>query len=131
MTREELRVIADLDHKINCLEDEVKKLQADAKSVRSMDFGSGVRSSNYTTHGDLIARICDMQQNIIDEKAKLIDLRAKAKVTINKLDSIHYTVISKRYLQGKSWIEVASDMHYSQSHVLRLHIEAIDMLEKM
>ena len=131
MTREELRVIASLDHKINCLEDEVKKLQEDAKSVRSMDFGSGVRSSNHTAHGDLIARICDMQQNIIDEKAKLIDLRAKAKVTISKLDSIHYTIISKRYLQGKSWIEVASDMHYSESHVLRLNIEAIRMLEEM
>lgn len=131
MTREELKVIANLDHKINCLEDELKKLQADASSVRSMDFGSGVRSSNLTTHGDLIARICDMQQSIIDEKAKLIDLRAKAKVTISKLDSIHYIVISKRYLQGKSWTEIASDMHYTHSHVFRLHLEAIEMLEKM
>jgi len=131
MTREELKAIAELDRKINCLEDEVKKLQQDACSVRGMDFGSGVRSSNPTTHGDLIAKICDMQIKILDEKAKLIELRAKAKVTINKLDSLHYTVISKRYLQGKSWIEIASDMHYSQSHVLRLHIEAIDMLEKM
>lgn len=130
MTKKDLRRIVDLDKKINCLLDEVSRLEHDACTVRGMDYGSGIRGTSPSSFDGLIAKICDLQNRINDEIDVLIGLRAKAKDSIDGLDGVYYIVMSKRYLQGKVWHDIAMEMHYSESHVLRIHGEALKRLSK-
>lgn len=130
MTKKDLRRIVDLDKKINCLLDEVSRLEHDLCTVRGMDYGSGVRGTSPSSFDGLIAKICDLQKRVNDEIDVLIGLRAKAKDSIDRLDGVYYIVMSKRYLQGKVWHDIAMEMHYSESHVLRIHGEALKRLSK-
>lgn len=130
MTKKELRRIVDLDKKINCLLGEITRLEHDLCTVRGMDYGSGIRGTSPSSFDGLIAKICDLRQRVNDEIDVLIGLRAKAKDAIDGLDGVYYIVMSKRYLQGKVWHDIAVEMHYSESHVLRIHGEALKRLSK-
>lgn len=130
MTKKDLRRIVDLDKKINCLLDEVSRLEHDLCTVRGMDYGSGIRGTSPSSFDGLIAKICDLQKRVNDEIDELIRLKAKAKKSIESLEGVYYEVMSKRYLQGKVWHDIAMEMHYSESHVLRIHGEALKRLSK-
>lgn len=131
MTKTELKKVFDLDKKIGCMLEKLTRLEHDVCTIRGMDFGSGVRSSTPSSFDGLVAKICDLQVKINKEIDRLIDLKLKVKSIIDKLDGVYYVVMSKRYLQGKLWIDIASEMHYSQGHVLRLHGEALNRIEKL
>lgn len=130
MTKKELRKIVDLDKKINCLCGEITRIENDLRYARSIDYRSSIRGYSPSSFDGLIAKICDLRQRVIDEIDVLIGLKAKAKDAIDGLDGVYYEVMSKRYLQGKVWHTIAMEMHYSESHVLRIHGEALKRLSK-
>lgn len=130
MTKKDLRKIIDLDRKINCLSGEISKLEDDLRFARSVDYQSSVKGSSPSSFDGRIAKICDMKKRVNDEIDELMRLRDKAKRSIEALEGVYYEVMSKRYLQSKVWHDIAVEMHYSESHVLRIHGEALKRLSK-
>ena len=43
---------------------------------------------------------------------------------------IEYTILKLRYLEAKSWEEIADMLHYSRAQVFRIHDRAIQKLEE-
>lgn len=130
MNKKDLRRIIDLDKKINCLRGEIARLEHDLRYARSVDYQSSIRGSSPSSFDGSIAKICDMKSRVKDEIDELTRLKDKAKESIESLEGVYYEVMSKRYLQGKVWHTIAMEMHYSESHVLRIHGEALKKLSK-
>ena len=50
---------------------------------------------------------------------------------LSQMDPIKADIITKRYLLGKKWPEVAESIGYSESHMFRLNSEALKELDEI
>jgi DNA-directed RNA polymerase specialized sigma subunit len=58
------------------------------------------------------------------------DMLAEITGAINSLpDPIHSTVLANRYIAGMGWMEIAGELNYSKRQILRLHRDALSVIE--
>lgn len=75
-----------------------------------------------------VCKIADLEQEIKD----LEKTRQQAIDVLSGIEDVElYTVLIKRYVQDKAWIDVAIEMYYGRSKVFNLHRAAIDALDKV
>lgn len=48
---------------------------------------------------------------------------------VANLDPLHGLIISERYFAQKPWAEIGEELHYSKRQILRLHKQALDMID--
>lgn len=109
------------------LNKEIENLIAE-KEVLMASIGA-VKHSDGMPHGNAIGDpvgniICKMEkleQKINLKIDKLIDLRVKIEDVIGGLDPKDGLLMRLRYIDGKRWEQVAVEMNYSYSDVLRKH----------
>ena len=66
--------------------------------------------------------------NILAEEQKKIN---KILQQINKLSPIHKTVLTKRYIEGKSLETIASEIGYDYYNTCKLHGKALNEFDKL
>lgn len=77
-------------------------------------------------------KILDMQNEINDDMDKLTDSRHKIIEQIQVLSKIEYSdILFKRYVEGKRFEAIASEMNYSYYRVIHMHGEALIDFENM
>lgn len=82
--------------------------------------------------GRTVARIVDLENEINEEIDKLVGLQEQIRSMIELLDDYTLkTLLERRYLLHEGWETVADKMGYSSRHITRLHIQAIDTLNKL
>lgn len=74
---------------------------------------------------EIIAKIDDLKQSITDTIDQLIDLKDGVREAIESLQSPSREIMELRYLECKTWEDIAKTLCYSISHVYALHRKAI------
>lgn len=109
-------------------------LQRDKENIRQLMFsiGGGMggervqTSRNNDKIGTLYARVDEMERQIDEKLLELIEFKLTVTEKINGLNDARYiNLLYMRYVQFRSWDEIAADMEYSTRHILKLHKEAL------
>ena len=80
--------------------------------------------------GDTVAKICDMQNKLVDDINHLVDIRVNIYDAISQLDRDEYALIlEKRYILYESWEVIAVDLDYDLRYLHRLHKKALAAVE--
>lgn len=121
--KRELKNYRRLIKEINNLEEEIELLKSRATKITSTL--SDMPRSNYNEHRmeAVMADLADDEKRYIDllEKERLVKRIIESK--INKVEKIDYNyslLLNKRYVQGRSVIDISSEMQYSERHTKRL-----------
>ncbi len=129
MTKKEyLEQIQYFDLKIKVSQEEIENLESVITYVSPIirDF---VNSSTKTKKDDLICKILDFKDKIIDDINYLVELRENVFNSINAIEDVRArTILMLRYLEYKTWDVIAEQMNYSIRNVHRIHNMAIDEL---
>lgn len=76
--------------------------------------------------GNAVARILEAESRISDELEILEATEREVVKTINDVqDGTLSTLLYERYINGKTWEQIAVNMHYSYMHICRLHGSAL------
>ena len=75
---------------------------------------------------DVVARIVDAERELDERIDRMIALRAEIQDTIDRVQDARMRVLLElRYLNGRTWEEVAEEMNYTTRNVYNLHSAAL------
>lgn len=75
---------------------------------------------------DCTQKIMDLQSELCETMADLVDVTCDIARTISKVENYDYEdLLVKRYVLGEPWEKIAEEMNYSEQHIHRLHGEAL------
>lgn len=75
---------------------------------------------------DCTQKIMDLQSELCEAVAALVDVTCDIARTISKVENYDYEdLLVKRYVLGEPWEKIAEEMNYSEQHIHRLHGEAL------
>ena len=75
---------------------------------------------------DCTQKIMDLQSELCETVADLVDVTCDIARTISKVENYDYEdLLVKRYVLGEPWEKIAEEMNYSEQHIHRLHGEAL------
>lgn len=75
---------------------------------------------------DCTQKIMDLQSELCEAVADLVDVTCDIARTISKVGNYDYEdLLVKRYVLGEPWEKIAEEMNYSEQHIHRLHGEAL------
>ena len=121
--KRELKNYRRLIKEIANLEEEIELLKSRATKITSTL--SDMPRSNYNEHRmeAVMADLADDEKRYVDllEKERLIKRIIDSKIDkVEKIDYNYSLLLSKRFVQGKSVIDISSEMQYSERHTKRL-----------
>lgn len=79
-----------------------------------------------------LVKIIDLSHEVNDEIDRFIDIKAEIMETIKQVEDINLQLLlEKRYINGKSWEEIADELKYSVSGVFKLHGQALKEIDSI
>ena len=79
---------------------------------------------------DCTQKIMDLQSELCEAVADLVDVTCDIARTISKVENYDYEdLLVKRYVLGEPWEKIAEEMNYSEQHIHRLHGEALKKIQ--
>lgn len=129
-----LKQIELLDVKIKHRKEQVEEMRRKAAGIN----GSGINPDKVQTSakGDImsqtIASYIDLQSDIINLIAELDKQKNEAISRIHRLTNSRYVnLLYKHYVEYKSLDKIANEMNYSYDHIKHMHIDALNIFEKV
>ena len=81
---------------------------------------------------DCTQKIMDLQSELCEAVADLVDVTCDIARTISKVENYDYEdLLVKRYVLGEPWEKIAEEMNYSEQHIHRLHGEALKKISEL
>ena len=117
-----------LDQRINSKIDQLAVLNDLAQKATATYTGmphSPNKGSN--TMANTIDRIIDLQKEINQDIDKLVDLKAQMRAVIDAVTETDLRLIlEERYLNWRSWEQIAVSLGYNLRYLHRLHRQALE-----
>jgi hypothetical protein len=89
-------------------------------------IGSGGQSDRQQT----IARIIDMERELIEQTILLTDTQLNAMQRIEELpDAVVRQMMELRYIDNRKWREIEDELHYTHGWLMKRHRAALRKLE--
>ena len=109
-----------------------ENIATQANAVFSTVNTGGTRK-NRSKVEECVCKIVDMQDSLEKDMNRLVGLTEKVTRIIEKMDIPEYkSLLTHRYLCGKTWCEVADSMGYSYVHTVnRLHPKALKRISEI
>lgn len=113
--------------------DHIAELRAMAERI-TPQYGSSGSGSHSTGDklGAAVARIVDAENRVSDE---LEMLEATEREVVNTISAVHdatlSTLLYERYINGKTWEQIAVSMNYTYRRVTQLHGAALILVEQI
>ena len=124
-TKQYLNQVRNLDKRINAKLDELSSLRALTEKVTA-SYSEKVQVSISDAFTSNVAKIIDLEREINVEIDRLIRLRERITKEIDNMPSnIYSALLSSRYLEGKTWEDVAEMLHYDERQIFRIHENAL------
>lgn len=121
-----LRKARELDTLVHTKLNEIDRLRELAECLSSPKLGERVTSSNGNTSMQTVDKIVDLQAEVDKEIAVLVDLIAEIHTKIEQLENpTERAVLTERYINVKSWEEIAEIIGYSDRNTRYLHGRAL------
>ncbi|MDY5253991.1 DUF1492 domain-containing protein [Veillonella caviae] len=116
--KEYLYKVLDANLELKSKEDELETYRQNCYSISAIDYSKDrVTGGVSTDTSDKIAKLLNLIQDVDQQWAKLIQLRAEANRLINNVAESNLRVLLiQRYVLGKPWQEVANFMFISEDH---------------
>lgn len=74
----------------------------------------------------LAAQLADAEEEIIELRSEAWSIRMEIVRTLNRIQTPEFnTLLYLRYIEGKTWEQIAVEMHYTFRHTTRLHGDAL------
>lgn len=124
--------VRDAERELKRLEEEYEQAKADILRIKAMEYDKDrVSNSRIGDLSDAIAALEGYAERIGKQWDKLIALREDAKARIERIaDGRYREVLTRRYLQGQTFEQVAVGMGYNYRWVQRLLRRAIAEFKK-
>ncbi len=117
-----------LDRHIESLQATRDKLRTDLTSMTARYDGDVVDGTKDPHKFDRLAEMDDMIDREID---RLYDIKQEIiAVTLRLKDSRYRDVLNKRYVDNKTWEQIAVEMNYTYRRITQLHGEALKAAEE-
>lgn len=125
--KEYLGQLRHLDKEINTKLLLIEDLRARTFSIGSLDTKEKVQSSGGLNFSDWIDNVTDLEKEIKTEIEKLINLKNKINMQINKIDNpLYRLILINHYILNYTLQEIASKHNYSYSYIKHAHGEALE-----
>lgn len=109
--------------RIRAISDHLAELRAIAENLRTED-GHRVELDA------AVANLVDTERKVSAEVAKLCRLETEIACTIDRMQEPYRTLLYERYINGKTWEQIAVDMHYSYRGVTKMHGKALQAVKE-
>lgn len=132
-TKEYLNEVRDIDQEINAKEEWKQKMWGRLTSIGSSKIKEvNVQESQRQTIEDRIVKYIDYSNELDNRIDELVDKKMKITREIEMLEERTYrTLLIERYINNKSWDEVADSLGYADKYTLQLHNDAIREFSKV
>ena len=129
--REYLQTIKDKRERIRILMEEIEQLRTDAESV-SINLDGMPRNNGQSSFEKLAIQLAETESKLTEEMSGLWSEVMRAHSLIGQISSSQrQQILTKRYLKGQRWEEIAYEMHFSWQHCFRVHGLALSELDKI
>lgn len=119
-----------LEIKIRQKKDELESLIAESESV-SINLGEKVQTSAVNQLSEIVSKIVDLKMEIDQEVLKLLEKRNEIIELIHRLNNpLFIDVLYKRYVQYKTFEDIAEETKYSVRQIHRIHGYALSSIKK-
>nr|WP_325190619.1 hypothetical protein [uncultured Selenomonas sp.] len=131
--KEYLWRVRDAERDLKRLEQEYEQAKADILHLKAIQYDADkVIGGKIGDLSDAIAAVEGYMERLNAQWDKLIALRKEAKVLIERIaDGRYRDVLTRRYLQGQSWEQMAVEMFYDYHHVHKLHKYALIVFQEV
>ena len=115
MTLKELSKYHDIKIELNDLENRIKELESTlVKATKYSDMKVDRSFPNTSPTEEIFIRINNLKEKYNDKQIKLFDELSKIEEYLDKVDNSSVrTIMRKRFIDLKTWEEVAAEMNYS------------------
>lgn len=122
-----------LNQRINRKLEQANSLRILASKVTTTFGEERVQSTkNQSPMEEIIVKLVDLENEVNEDIDQLIKLKAEIVETINEVDDpIYQLVLQIRYIDGKTWEEVAKSIGYDRRTIFRIHGKALKEIEKL
>ena len=129
-TVEYLRRALVLDMQIDAGFERIQQLRALAERRTAVYGREKVGGSGSADHRmDVVARIVDAERELDEKIDRMIALRTEIQETISRVQDERMRVLLElRYLNGRTWEDVAEEMNYTTRNIYNLHSAALKVV---
>ncbi len=120
-----------LNHRIDCKLRQTENLRDLATRATASIHAERVSGTKQRSPMEnAIVKLIDLEYEINSDIDRLVDMKREIAVVISKLSSpSHKILLELRYLEGKTWDEIAKAMDYDLRWIYRLHGKALKEIE--
>lgn len=121
-----------LVQEIDQLSDQVFSLRQNMYSLKSSSDMSIIPASsgNHDKIGDIVAKMADLENQYLHKIDKLVEEKVKLERLIEVLEPVERLLIRTKYIECKTFEEVAVLIGYTWRHTIRLHGKILNKLNK-
>lgn len=124
-----LRRYRDNEREIARLQEEIVQTEALSQKV-TVSLGGAGGSNGEDKLQVAVERIVALQNGLTAQVIKRVRLRGEIERAVMTVDDERLQQLLRyRYINGKTWEQIAVNMNYSYKQVCRLHGKALDVLE--
>lgn len=119
-----------LRKKIQAKQERLEELRARSEKCTQILTGMPGGGSIVSSVEKMAILISDLTMEIdLDELDLMVYERDAERVIRTIDDPTCFQVLTKRYLSYMTWSQIADNMHYSTSHVFRIHAKALRLVD--
>lgn len=114
------------------MEEELEALRQEEGSISMQIDGMqhGTKLSDRT--GQMAVRLAEITVEIMDERTKAIEERNEIRNVILRVGDHNLShILRRRYIDGKTWEEIAVEMNYTYRWTLTLHGRALEEVDRI
>ena len=108
--------------RLHAISDHIAELRAVCEQLHTED-------GHHIALDKAVAELVDASERAEAEVAQLCRIETEIARTIDRLPEPYRTLLYERYINGKTWEQVAVRMNYSYRHTTKLHGTALNILK--
>lgn len=121
--KEYLQQYSDAMRRTRAISDHIAELRAMCEQLRTED-------GHRVALDAAVAELVDTEQRVSAEVAQLCKLETEIACTIDRMREPYRTLLYERYINGKTWEQIAVSMNYSYRGVTKMHGRALQSVKE-
>ena len=123
MTKDDLKKYTSIKKELKQIQFKLKELEERKTSIKSMIISDmNVQTShNNNSIEDLLIKIEECIEEYNKKEIKLYNKQLEIENCINSLEPTERIIARSRYIEGKTFEQIAVDLNYSWRHTIRIH----------
>ena len=123
MTKDDLKKYTSIKKELTQIQFKLKELEERKTSIKSMIISDmNVQTShNNNSIEDLLIKIEECIEEYNKKEIKLYNKQLEIENCINSLEPTERIIARSRYIEGKTFEQIAVDLNYSWRHTIRIH----------